>query len=100
MKTIIITLALVLVASFSFAQGRNGLKGPAAKNYKPWKDKEKTETTISMKSKDAERVQGPTAKNQKAWDKKNKEEYTEVTLVSNRKNLKGPAAKNHKVWAD
>ncbi|UXP31653.1 hypothetical protein N6H18_14990 [Reichenbachiella agarivorans] len=100
MKTLIIAFALTLVASFSFAQTRTDLKGPAAKNYKPWKDKNQTEQAIAMKSEDATRVQGPAAKNQKVWDKENQAEYTEVAVVSGQNDLKGPAAKNYKVWSD
>ncbi|MBU2916279.1 MULTISPECIES: hypothetical protein [Reichenbachiella] len=100
MKTIIIAFAFTLAATMSFAQSRNDLKGPAAKNYKPWKDKNKTEVSIVMKSTDADRVQGPAAKNQKAWDQDSKADFQEVALVSRKNDLKGPAAKNQKVWAN
>ncbi|MCV9386025.1 hypothetical protein [Reichenbachiella ulvae] len=98
MKKVIIAILFLTAATFAGAQGRNNLKGPAAKNYKPWKDDVKTEQTIVMKSDNAKKLQGPAAKNNKVWAEENKEDFTEIAVVSDRPALKGPAAKNHKVW--
>ncbi|MCV9386024.1 hypothetical protein [Reichenbachiella ulvae] len=73
------------------------LKGPAAKNHKPWNNETKTEQTIVMKS-EVNKLQGPAAKNSKVWSTENQEIFSEVAVISDRPALKGPAAKNHKVW--
>lgn len=81
------------------AQVPAGLKGPAAKNYKPWMDKNKKDkrSIVSIPSKKA--LQGPEAKNFKPWA--NKEDWTPAVPVSEAKpKLKGPAAKNYKPWKD
>ena len=96
MKTL--SLLLILLLSFSInAQSRNDLKGPAAKNYKPWKyPKQYTGILVAQASDRAEK--GPRAKNRKAWDR------DVVLLEGNRvrypkkEKLKGPAAKNRKPW--
>lgn len=99
MKTVIIAILFTATAMFANAQSRNDLKGPAAKNHKPWKSKAKTEQTIVMKSTDSEKVQGPAAKNNKVRSQEEVVEFREVAIVSEKSSLKGPAAKNTKVWS-
>ena len=80
------------------AQIPKGLKGPAAKNYKPWKDQDRVTATVVSQA-DKEQLQGPAAKNYKPW-KDEESTGTTVEVVSSKPKLKGPAAKNHKPWKD
>ncbi len=96
----IIAMAVVVVFSVSgvLAQNSKGLKGPAAKNYKPWKDKNKTEITVVVKER--QDLQGPSAKNNKVWKSKGEDlEVYAVEFDKRRKGLEGPEAKNYKPWA-
>ncbi|MEQ6119731.1 hypothetical protein [Reichenbachiella sp. MALMAid0571] len=98
-KVVLILPAILLFFSIGYGQTRNGLKGPAAKNYKPWKDKNKSHATLVTFDKSDKKLMGPEAKNHKPWE--NKEKFQSVTLVStanDKKKLMGPEAKNHKVW--
>lgn len=71
------------------------LKGPKAKNYKPWKGQAKT-TTLVVKT-DEPAQKGPAYKNKKAWDAQaNKVEITPQAGV--KENVTGPKAKNRKAW--
>ena len=94
--------ALILVATFiSFtvlSQNRNELKGPAAKNYKPWKNKV-TSVEIYSNVSDAD-LKGPVAKNFKPWkrDKIDDSQKKSVALKAQKTKLQGPAAKNYKPW--
>jgi hypothetical protein len=101
MKKIIIPFLILsfFVATTSIAQSRTQLKGPAAKNYKPWQDNSKTSKTYLTHS--VEIKQGPEAKNAKVWSKKNKsEEAIVINMTSKPQNLKGPEAKNRTPWAE
>ncbi len=98
-KAILILPIIFLFVSVGYGQAKNDLKGPAAKNYKPWKDKNKSQTTLVTVDKSDNKLMGPEAKNHKPWE--NKEQFQSTTLVSTsnkKKKLMGPAAKNHKVW--
>ncbi|MBL3658222.1 hypothetical protein [Fulvivirga sediminis] len=75
---------------------RKDLQGPAAKNYKVWKDKSPKATLVTTLG---DELQGPIAKNQKIWKAETKEETIEVTKSSRNKNM-GPKAKNYKLWRD
>ncbi len=99
MKKLIIAIVFLSAATLAGAQGRNDLKGPAAKNFKPWKNDAKVEQTIAMKSHEAEKVQGPVAKNNKVRSEQEALEFREVAVVSEKSSLKGPVAKNTKVWS-
>ena len=95
MKTLIISAALTLGCLVSFGQGKGDLQGPAAKNYKPWKDKsEKTTLVTKAKTRD---LKGPQAKNAKTWEIKDNN-LVAVKSVANKP--KGPEAKNQKIWED
>ncbi len=101
MKKIIIPFLILsfFVATTSIAQSRTQLKGPAAKNYKPWKDNDKTSKTYVTQS--VEVKQGPEAKNAKIWSDKNKnEEAIAINMNAQPNSLKGPEAKNRKPWDD
>lgn len=95
MKTLIFSAAFTLGCLVSFGQGKGDLKGPAAKNYKPWQDKsEKTTLVTQAKVSD---LKGPEAKNAKAWSKSDIN-LVEVKSVADKP--KGPKAKNYKIWED
>lgn len=67
----------------------NSLKGPAAKNFKPWENTTQHTTVVSVRMKKAQK--GPAAKNAKPWE----QDYESTPVVrNNSKKLKGPAAKN------
>lgn len=100
MKKLIGMLIVIFMAvGTAEAQIPAGLKGPAAKNYKPWMDKNKKDETSIVTVPTKEILKGPEAKNKKPWA--NKENWTPAIPVSEAKpKLKGPAAKNYKPWKD
>lgn len=97
MKGLIIAVAFMTVASFSYAQDKGDLKGPAAKNYKPWMKKEKTESKKVFTIASAQKLQGPAAKNKKSWEK-DQINYNEIELKATKPRVTGPKAKNAKPW--
>jgi len=97
MKSLLIAFAFMTVATFSYAQDKSDLKGPAAKNYKPWQKNEKTATKKLYTLEASSKVQGPSAKNKKSWESKSIN-YQEITLVANKPKVTGPKAKNAKAW--
>lgn len=97
-KAALILPIILLFVSVGFGQAKNDLKGPAAKNYKPWKDKNKSHATLVTSDKSNKKLMGPEAKNQKAWKNNEQDESVIVATTSGKKKLMGPAAKNHKVW--
>ncbi|MEQ9289828.1 MAG: hypothetical protein RIG77_23065 [Cyclobacteriaceae bacterium] len=99
-KYFLIPAILLLFVAFGQAQHRNGLKGPKAKNYKPWKDTTKSSATLVTYEEPANKLKGPEAKNYKKWQDKGVEKNTILVSTGDTKKLKGPAAKNHKVWKD
>ncbi|MFT4536894.1 MAG: hypothetical protein ACI9P5_004271 [Saprospiraceae bacterium] len=98
MKKTIIILSGMLIASLSLAQSRYGLIGPAAKNYKPWKNKEASNKMIVTKT--SKPLTGPAAKNYKPWKENSdtKQETKQAVLNNRRPKPKGPKAKNYKPW--
>ncbi|MEP0369069.1 MAG: hypothetical protein ABJN36_06165 [Cyclobacteriaceae bacterium] len=99
MKKLIPFLFFALfISTYTMAQSRTDLKGPAAKNYKPWQNKEKSDVVYVVST--AEKKQGPAAKNAKVWDRKESDQVLVVDMTSEPKKLKGPAAKNSKPWED
>ena len=92
MKGLLLSLALLAVGSTALAQANGGLKGPAAKNYKYWLDKNKpiaTETvTITQKPEI-----GPAAKNKTWHNKKEAYKYVPIATVTARPRVIGHAAK-------
>ena len=95
MRNLIITAALTFCCLASFGQSKNDLKGPAAKNYKPWKDKTIGSPLVTQTQ--TNKLSGPEAKNAKAWEKNNTY-MVAVKAVANKP--KGLKAKNNKVWKD
>lgn len=94
MRFLTIILSILLLTSVSIAQPRNGLKGPAAKNYKPWKNESTSNVLVATTTKES--LMGPQAKNYKPW--KNKSTSNKMVVTKAPKRLMGPAAKNHKPW--
>ncbi|WPP51587.1 hypothetical protein [Catalinimonas niigatensis] len=98
MKKLLILLFIgVFVSTVSIAQSRNDLKGPKAKNYKHWKNKD-SKTAVLFTSEATPK--GPAAKNQKHW--RNTPSTIEsaqlVDMSTNRAKVTGPKAKNSKPW--
>lgn len=97
-KLFISSLVLALMLSFSVqAQSRTSLKGPAAKNYKPWKDTEQPGVKAVTYATKADK-KGPVAKNEKVWERTSATSGLIAVETSYNTKLKGPAAKNKKVW--
>lgn len=93
-----VIVMFVVVGSIG-AQVPKDLKGPAAKNYKPWKDKNKGASVNVVSVSSEKTLKGPEAKNYKPW--KNKSTRTSGVKIGEAKpKLKGPAAKNYKPWKD
>ena len=64
MKKVILFLCFFFaIASIAIAQRPSHLKGPAAKNYKSWQDKDTQTGATLMVSTDRETLTGPAAKN-------------------------------------
>lgn len=92
MKFTYLLLAGLLAFNVSEAQE---LKGPKAKNYKPWKEQARKGTLVV--NADEPSVKGPAFKNKKAWD--SQAEKVEITpQVGAKENVTGPKAKNRKFW--
>lgn len=87
--------AFLLSVAAANAQEWNELKGPAAKNYKPWKSQSKN-VTAEVRSERAE-LQGPAFKNQKPWNQTGEKVGVDTTLDTSDK-VTGPKAKNKKPW--
>lgn len=97
-KYISLVVVTVFVSMGVSAQNSKGLKGPAAKNYKPWKDKNKSSVVIVTK--DPHNLRGGAAKNYKPWMQKSKEETNVYVLKSKNPThkMRSPEAKNYKPW--
>ncbi|MFT4833681.1 MAG: hypothetical protein ACI83W_000307 [Marinoscillum sp.] len=98
MKILIITLGFIFSTLLVGAQAKNDLKGPAAKNYKPWRDKTEINVPTPVIAVDKVALKGPAAKNHKPWKVDSETEYVAIEIGSPRTELKGPAAKNYKPW--
>lgn len=95
MKHLIALLFLLTMTVGLQAQSRNDLKGPAAKNYKVWQNKDQKQYAVNTQFK-KERLMGPEAKNRVPWE--NKDFSNLPTTQSVRKRVTGPDAKNRKPW--
>lgn len=85
------TLAFFFTIFVVNAQAFKDLRGPAAKNYKPWKDN--SEKTTAMVNVSPNEKQGPAFKNAKTWE----QEAEKAPLISRpvgEKREFGPKAKN------
>jgi hypothetical protein len=89
----------LLILAFFFtifvvnAQAFKDLQGPAAKNYKPWKDNSK-KTTAEVSVTPNEK-QGPAFKNAKAWEQDSEMVALVSRPVSEEREF-GPKAKNRR----
>ncbi len=88
-------IALFFTVSFANAQEFKELKGPAAKNYKPWKQQARTGSLI-VRTTPVDQ-QGPEAKNQRVWEQEMEMEVLSVGTEP-RERVTGPEAKNKKPW--
>lgn len=93
----LIWILVIMTMSTANAQKRNELKGPEAKNYKPWAYK--TEATTSVTTVDKSSLKSKDVKNYKAWKKEDQATQEIVLATNNNKNkLRSPQAKNYKPW--
>jgi len=101
MRRLVYIISLLFISATIMAQSDKPLKGPAAKNYKPWKDKVKDTKIVYTKTVTTQnKLKGPAAKNYKPW-KITGEESTTIIVANSKKILNkrtGPAAKNYKPW--
>lgn len=102
MKKVAFILGFLLVSFGNFAQEkktekRSDLRGPAYKNYKPWKHKTVTPAIYLVNKKKS--LTGPAYKNYKPWRDTTKTETVLInTRGTERQKLRGPAYKNYKPW--
>ncbi|WP_299013267.1 hypothetical protein [uncultured Polaribacter sp.] len=96
MKKYIVLFAFAFIVTATYSQKRNSLKGPAHKNYKPWKNKAKAVTLFSINKKVLE--QGPEFKNAKIWDLKDNHLVALNVEECPRVELKAFELKNYKPW--
>ncbi|MFH6982646.1 hypothetical protein [Marinoscillum sp. 108] len=94
-KLAALTVFCFLIVMSTMAQGSGDLKGPEAKNRKPWLDPKPASTVYLVKG---ESLQGPAAKNVRPLERKTGE-LVKLDLTTKDK-LKGPAYKNYKPWKD
>ncbi|MDO6738029.1 hypothetical protein [Wenyingzhuangia sp. 2_MG-2023] len=99
MKNFILILAIMAMGTAN-AQKKNELKGPEAKNYKPWQHK--VAATVEVYSVDKSALRSKEVKNYKPWKKGKNVTTKKLVLASNykRNELQGPAAKNYKPWRE
>lgn len=90
-----ILAAFFLAFNVAFAQSPSDLKGPAAKNYKPWKHQARSGDLMTIVYKKA--VKGPSYKNRNPWQDETKKSFI-TTDFRIRKKITGPKAKNKKPW--
>ena len=94
MKPTLLSLILLLGLSFqAFAQQRNELKGPAAKNYKYYKS-DKKDGQIILKTTPPRVAVGPVSKNHRIKAKPMVGRDTLALAPTHKAGLKGPAFKN------
>jgi len=99
MKNGFLIIVLILgTLTMANGQSRNDLKGPKAKNFKPWMNKTELPTTIVTT--DKKDLKGPEAKNLKRWRDERASNEQIVVFGDSKPKLKGPAAKNYKPWKD
>jgi len=100
LKRVLIIAVCAMVAGFASAQSKNELKGPKAKNYKPWQN-ERAATEVYSTPDDAD-IKGPTAKNNRFTGAADESETTVAAVNTEHKrfnNLQGPNAKNRRYFA-
>ena len=95
MKVYHLSMALLVSAMTFTLQNPKELKGPQAKNFKPWM-RETPKMVVVKKSSTAE-LKGPSFKNHKSW-KVQKEQPKKSFVTKPRTRITGPKAKNQKPW--
>jgi len=92
-KIALIFVAFLFTLVVTNAQESGGLKGPAAKNFKPWKHQAESEAVMVIVSSNGKK--GPEFKNYKIW-----KEDSEMMAARSKTEVKktGPDAKNQKPW--
>lgn len=100
MKKLMVFLCFLMMGGVAMAQAPKHLKGPAAKNYKYWQDKDKNDQSGStlVAHENKPQLTGPAAKNRKAWDKDKNQKFRAVKSGNLHKDLKGPKYKNMHPW--
>jgi len=103
MKKVVLILGFLFVSVGVFGQQnekenirRNELRGPAYKNYKPWKHD--VSPTIVYTDNRKKGLTGPAYKNYKPWKDTTEIKRTKVQFGNERQKLRGPAYKNYKPW--
>ncbi len=91
-RAILVAMCFFALNLAAFSQRSPSLTGPAAKNYKPWKDQ--TGGTVLKTAKNRQRIMGPAAKNYKPKKDPQPVEMIPVTSRSNMQ-LAGPRSKHY-----
>ena len=89
MKILAAAMAILFITGTSFAQNRQRLVGPAAKNYKFWLDDQKPTTKIVVTT-DQVPLMGPAAKNNVPRSHKKTAKYTQVITAAPNEFVRGP----------
>ncbi len=95
MKSISFAVALLVSSILFAAQNPKELKGPQAKNFKPWM--KETPKMVVVKKSSLKSLKGPSFKNHKTWEVE-KEQPTKAFVTKPRTRVTGPKAKNKKPW--
>ena len=95
MKSLNFAIALLACSMLVVGQTQKGLKGPRAKNFKPWM--KETADVVVLKESSLKNLKGPAFKNHKAW-KSDEEQPTQLLATKPRSRVTGPEAKNRKPW--
>ena len=95
MKSITLTIAFMVLCVLSYAQNRNELKGPEAKNYKAWKSESVAVAVLTTK--EAQDQAYPIAKNKKTRLIAVADMQT-VRLTSEKRTGFGLRSKNRNPW--
>lgn len=93
MKRYTTIFALSMMVTFAGFAQTDGLKGPKAKNYKPWENPQPAKPILVAVKKD---VKGPAAKNIRPLE--NSESTVVAKATTPKKRVMGPEAKNSKPW--
>ncbi|SMD43457.1 hypothetical protein SAMN00777080_2049 [Aquiflexum balticum DSM 16537] len=95
-KIAIILLTFLFSANVGQAQEFKDFQGPEAKNYKPWKHKQKT-SVVNVNVNPNEK-KGPNFKNSNIWEEDSALKAINKTTTS-KESKTGPEVKNRKPWA-
>ncbi|WP_373521051.1 hypothetical protein [Aquiflexum sp.] len=94
-KIVLIFVTFLFTIAITHAQELRELKGPAAKNYKPWKHQQKSSVVILNVNPSEKK--GPEFKNVRIW--KDDSEVVAINLETKSQERKtGSGVKNRKPW--